>query len=85
MHFYHVSFTITLKLSVHVKILYIIDWIKQVYYCRNATFVLALAVTPRLPRIRRGQEECNGRFIGGGSLPPNRLLNAYTLIHYLFF
>ena len=43
MHFYDVSFTRTLKLSVHVKILYILDWIKQVYYCRSVTFVLALA------------------------------------------
>ena len=43
MHFYDVSFTRTLKLPVHVKILYIIDWIKQVNYCRSATFVLALA------------------------------------------
>ena len=39
MHFNDVPFTIILKLSVHVKILYILDWIKQVYYCRTATFV----------------------------------------------
>ena len=45
MHFYDVAFKRTLKLSVDVKILYtcILDWIKQVYYCRNETFVLVSA------------------------------------------
>ena len=42
-YFFDVSFTRTLKLSLHGKILYIIDCIKQVYYCKSATFVLALA------------------------------------------
>ena len=43
MHWYDVSsFTSTLKLSVHVKILYILDWIKQhhKYSCSSAISTL---------------------------------------------
>ena len=45
-HFYDVSLTSTLKLFVHVNILYILDWIKQVYYCRSGT--PTLQICPRV-------------------------------------
>ena len=45
----------------------------------------AQLVTLHPPRIRRGQEESEGSFIGGGSQSPTRRLNAYPLIHYLLF
>ena len=40
--FYDVSFTSPLKLSVHVKILFIFDCFKQVYYCRSGTSPLQI-------------------------------------------